>query len=155
MYHSEIMEFVIGASEAADGCDVPVFAAIAIGTYMVSFAKNESERLGKPWYHAEFLAIKMAYEKRDGIGYLDDASIYVNLEPCHFCAAALERVRIKNIFFGAYDSKCGAITNNARLFDHSQIRPNVVGGIQEERCSRVISGFFERLRHSNSVLKDE
>jgi tRNA(Arg) A34 adenosine deaminase TadA len=150
MYYPDIMESVIRTSEEACGGEVPVFAAIAVGDVVLGFSGNESEAFGKPWYHAEFLAIQQVYEKAPGIGYLSEASIYVNLEPCAFCAAALGRVRIKNIFFGAYDSKCGAITHGAMIFNHTLGKPNIIGGIQEERCSRVISRFFRRVRDNET-----
>ncbi|MDR2458613.1 MAG: hypothetical protein LBD43_00760 [Holosporales bacterium] len=150
MYHPDVMESIIKASEEACSVEVPIFAAIAIGDVVLSFAGNESEASRKPWYHAEFLAVQNVYEKYQDIRYLDEASIYVNLEPCSFCAAALERVRIKNIFFGAYDSKCGAVVHNAMIFDHALKKPSIIGGIQEERCSRVISRFFDKVRNNES-----
>ncbi|MDR1365029.1 MAG: hypothetical protein LBJ42_00390 [Holosporales bacterium] len=141
------MKSVIKASEESCGEEIPVFAAVAVESTVLSFSGNESEASRKPWRHAEFLAIEKAYEKLPGTRYLDEASIYVNLEPCSFCASILERVRIKNIFFGAYDSKCGGVIHNARIFDYSLTKPHIVGGIQEERCSLIISEFFERLRN--------
>jgi tRNA(adenine34) deaminase len=140
------MEFVISSSEKISNGEVPVFAAIAINDSIIATARNESETSCKPWFHAEFLAIQRAYDKRPGNRYLSDASLYVNLEPCVFCAAALEKIRIGNIFFGAYDLKCGAVANNLRVFDRSFVKPNIVGGIQEERCSKIISEFFKKIR---------
>ena len=127
------------------GDEVPVCAAIAIGNEIISTSTNEVEKNQRPWHHAEFLAIEKACEKLQ-TKYLDTASLYVNLEPCAFCVAVLEKVRIKEIFFGAYDSKCGAITHGIRLFDQSMIKPNIIGGIQERSCSETISKFFDNLR---------
>ncbi len=145
MYSREVMEFVISSSEVMCGDEVPIVATVAVENEMVSHAENQVERRKKPWYHAEFLAITDACEKLQ-TKYLDKASIYVNLEPCAFCASLLEKVRIKDIFFGAYDMKCGAIENGIRLFDHSMVKPHIIGGIQEQRCSNVIKKFFEGIR---------
>ncbi|MDR3224360.1 MAG: hypothetical protein LBT03_02140 [Holosporales bacterium] len=140
------MEFVVFEAGRMRGREVPVFAVIAIDDDIVSIGRNRSEETGRPWHHAEFVAVEAFYDRHPDRRYLDDASLYVNLEPCNFCAALLERVRIKDIFFGAYDQKCGAIVNNARIFEYSPIKPNIIGGFQEHKCSRIISCFFEKLR---------
>ena len=145
MYSQEIMEFAISSSEAECGDEVPVVAVVAIGKEIISVAKNQVELCKRPWYHAEFLAISDACASLQ-TRYLDMASIYATLEPCAFCASLLEKVRIKNVFFGAYDVKCGAIEHGIRLFDHSTISPHIIGGIQEQRCSNIIKNFFERIR---------
>ena len=145
MYNKEIMEKVIIKAEELCNDEVPVVAAIAIGNDIITVCGNEVEASGRPWNHAEFLAIQRSLEILT-TRYLDDASLYVTLEPCAFCAAALEKVRIKNIFFGAYDPKCGAIFHNVNLFQHSLVKPNIIGGIQEGRCSKILSNFFKDLR---------
>jgi tRNA(adenine34) deaminase len=143
MYHREIMEAVITKAEECGGAEVPVVAAVAVGRDVVAFATNEVEATNVPWNHAEFIAVERALAVL-GDRFLEKASIYATLEPCAFCAATLEKVRIKNIFFGAYDPKNGAIEHNARLFNTSLIKPNVVGGIQEARCARILRDFFAR-----------
>lgn len=148
MFFPEIMEYVVSCSENILNDEVPVYSVIALGSQIISESPNEVEKTHKPWMHAEYLAIEKACDLLKS-RYLDNASIYVNLEPCAFCAAMLEKVRVKNIFFGAYDSKCGAIVHNVRLFDHSLIHPNIIGGIQEERCSKTISNFFKNLRNDD------
>ena len=139
------MEFVISSSEAERGDEVPVVAAIAVSNKILSIANNRVEKYQKPWFHAEFLAVIEACEMLK-TKYLDMASIYVTLEPCAFCASLLEKVRIRDIFYGAYDTKCGAIEHGIKLFDHSMIKPRIIGGIQEQRCSTVIKNFFKRIR---------
>lgn len=141
------MDYAISSAELMSGNEVPVFATIAIDNKIISTSSNEVESSKKPWFHAEFLAIEKACEILKS-KYLDNASLYVTLEPCAFCAAMLEKVRIKNIFFGAYDEKCGAITHNIRLFEHSLVKPNIIGGIQETRCSKLITKFFKDLRNN-------
>lgn len=145
MYSPLIMDQVISVAEGMSFGEVPVFSAVAIDEKIIATAGNDVEGGKVAWRHAEFLAVEKACEIL-GTKYLETASIYVTLEPCAFCASVLEKVRIKDIFFGAYDPKCGAITHNVRLFDHSTIKPNIVGGIQEERCSKILKAFFEKLR---------
>ncbi|MDR0640812.1 MAG: nucleoside deaminase [Holosporales bacterium] len=139
------MDFVIGRAMDSDSREVPVAAAVVRNGEIISSATNAVESYGIPWNHAEFLAISDALKKLNS-RYLDDSSIYITLEPCAFCAALLEKVRIKDIFFGAYDPKCGAIAHNIKLFESSLIKPNIIGGIQEERCSILLKNFFNNLR---------
>jgi tRNA(Arg) A34 adenosine deaminase TadA len=96
-----------------------------------------------PIMHAEFMVVSEALRKLQ-TKYLDNASLYVTLEPCMFCSSLLEKVRIKNIFFGAYSPKTGAIVHGARVFETSLHKPNIIGGIKEERCSRVLTEFFKK-----------
>jgi tRNA(Arg) A34 adenosine deaminase TadA len=145
MYHVDVMDRVVSAAEALDGPDVPVVSAVAVGPDIVSIAANDVVFTGIPWNHAEFLAVRYAL-RRIGGRYLGGADLYVTLEPCSFCAALLEKVRRGGRFFGAYDPKCGAIFHNTRLFEISKIRPRIVGGIQEQRCSAIMRNFFERVR---------
>lgn len=147
MFSSEIMDYAISRSELISGNEVPVYAVISIDNKIISESQNNVEKLNKPWLHAEFLALQKACDILES-KYLNNASIYINLEPCSFCAAMLEKVRIKDIFFGAYDPKCGAIIHNSRIFDHSLTKPNIIGGVQEKRCSKIISDFFEKLRET-------
>ncbi len=147
MFSSEIMEYVISRSESISGDEIPVFSVVVINDNIISESQNYVETYNKPWMHAEFLALQKACELLN-TKYLNNADIYVNLEPCSFCASMLEKVRIKSIFFGTYDTKCGAITHNSRIFDHSLTKPNIIGGIQEKRCSKIISSFFEKLREN-------
>ena len=144
------MEFVISSAEKLiDGAEIPIYAAVAIDSKIIAASSNEVEKNNKSWHHAEFLAITKACEIL-GTKYLDTASLYVNLEPCAFCAAALEKVRIKNIFYAAYDHKCGAIIHGVRFFDNSMIKPNIIGGIQEQRASELLTRFFKKLRNAKN-----
>ena len=147
MYSAEIMEFIISSSEKVEE-EVPIVAAVAVGLDLLAVYSNQVELRKQPWAHAEFLAIQKACEILD-TKHLDMASIYINLEPCAFCASALEKVRIKEIFFGAYDAKCGAIVHGTRLFDQSMVKPKIIGGIQEQRCSEIIKKFFINMRKEN------
>lgn len=148
------MDRIICIAESLNHDEVPVVAAVVDENgEIISISANEVESSNCPWFHAEFLAISKAIDIFN-TRYLDNASIYVTLEPCAFCAAVLEKVRITNIFFGAYDTKFGAIYHNSNLFQHSLIKPNILGGIQEERCSIIMKRFFEKLRgNENGKVK--
>ncbi len=139
------MEKVILLSECSESNEIPVTAIIAIKNQEISIAQNKVEQTRFVWEHAEYVAVKCACEKLN-TKYLDMASIYVNLEPCEFCSALLSAVRIKNIFFGAYNSRGGGITHNARIFDKTTRQPFIIGGIQEARCSKLLSSFFKKIR---------
>jgi tRNA(adenine34) deaminase len=139
------MNAVIEKSAECDNGEIPVASALALRGEIIAIACNEVESTGIPWHHAEFLVIKRTLEILE-TRYLEYADLYVTLEPCAFCASVLEKVRISSIFFGAYDPKCGAIVHNIRLFDHSLVKPTIIGGIQEPICSHILRRFFEKLR---------
>jgi tRNA(adenine34) deaminase len=150
------MNAVIEMAEECRNGEVPVAAAIVFEGKIVAISTNDVETSGIPWRHAEFVAISEALKKL-GVRYLDKASLYVTLEPCAFCSAAIEKVRMRDIFFGAYDTKCGAIAHTIRLFDHSMVKPRIIGGIQEERCSSILRKFFGKMRSTGkrNVIEDE
>ncbi len=148
MYIPSVMDFVISTAEgtlSSDIKEIPVCAAIVINSEIISMECNMVNQLASPLMHAEFIVISNAIQKLQ-TKYLDTASIYITLEPCSFCSAALEKIRIKNIFFGAYSYKTGSITHGCRTFDHSTHKPNIIGGIQERRCANIIMQFFQKIR---------
>jgi tRNA(Arg) A34 adenosine deaminase TadA len=138
------MEAVVSSARegvANNGGEVPVCAIIAIRSEIISRACNMVESSNVPFMHAEFVAVNEALRKLN-TRYLNAASIYITAEPCSFCSAALEKVRIKDIFFGAYSEKTGAIEHGCRLFETSLHRPNIIGGLFEKECSALLSTFF-------------
>ncbi len=143
------MNFVVGSSRgilSSSSLEIPIFAVIAMGDDIISYSGNRVEELKNPLMHAEYISVITSLQKLK-TKYLDEMSLYVNLEPCCFCASVLEKVRIQNIFFGAYDPKCGGIEHNARIFDSSLHKPkNIIGGIRESECSNIIKEFFKKLR---------
>ena len=147
MFFPEIMNRVVESSEGIDNSEVPVVAAIAIENKIIALGQNEVEHKNCPFAHAEFICVQKALATLSS-RYLSDASIYINLEPCMFCSALLEKVRIKEIFFGAYDPKAGGIYHNAKVFDHSLYKPKIIGGIQEIKCKEIIKTFFNKIRQN-------
>jgi tRNA(Arg) A34 adenosine deaminase TadA len=148
MYFPGIMRSVLEdcRSVADSSSEVPVAATIALESRIVSKSTNQVESSNNPLYHAEFLAILSALRALDS-KYLNTASLYVSMEPCSFCASALARVRIKEIFFGAYDPKEGGIYHNSKIFETSIHKPEqIIGGIMETEFSTILKEFFRKLR---------
>ena len=76
-----------------------------------------------------------------------NSTLFITLEPCIMCAAAISEVQIQKVFFGAYDLKKGAIENGVRLFaNNSYYKPEIYSGILEEKCSHLMKNFFLELR---------
>ncbi|MDR2074857.1 MAG: nucleoside deaminase [Holosporales bacterium] len=151
MYFESIMEEVISRIESdSNTAEIPIWAAIAVNDEIISISGNMVEQQRSSLMHAEFIVVLEALQKLQ-TKYLCEASLYVTLEPCVLCSSVLEKVRIKDIFFGAYSPKTGAIVHGARVFETSLHKPNIIGGIQEERCSRILKKFFD----NNSEYVDD
>jgi tRNA(Arg) A34 adenosine deaminase TadA len=114
---------------------------------VIAKAHNLKERLKSPCAHAEILAINEACRKIDN-WRLTGAEMYVTLEPCTMCAAAISFARIKNLYFGAYDEKGGAVVNGIKFYEQKTChhKPNVVGGILENECAQILKDFFKNKR---------
>lgn len=125
--------------------EIPVGAVIVKNGEIIAFAHNKKEELQDVTAHAEILAIKMA---QDGLRRwrLDDCDMYVTLEPCPMCASAIIQSRIKNVYFGSYDTQYGALGSalDLRIVHNSKLK--VYGGIQEEDCDKILEDFFKSIR---------
>lgn len=97
--------------------------------------------------HAEIRAIQKACKKL-GQNRLRGLDMYVTLEPCTMCAAAISFARIRELYFGAYDPKGGAVTNGVRFYEQNTChhKPEVSGGILENECSAILKDFFRAKR---------
>jgi len=130
--------------------EVPIGAVIIHKGRIIGRAHNQVERLKDPTAHAEILAITCASNYLN-TKWLNDASLYVTIEPCSMCAGALVLSRIKNLIYGSNDPKagaCGSIINiaaNKRLNHRVKIRK----GILEQECGYLLKGFFSRIRSSS------
>ena len=135
------------AREAAALGEVPVGAVVTLGDEIVAEASNAMRGSVDPTAHAEMVAIRAAAAKL-GTPRLDECTLWVTLEPCAMCAAAVAAARMKALRFGAEDSKGGGVVNGPRIFAQPTChhRPEVLGGIGEEESAALLRGFFEERR---------
>ena len=132
------------AAAAAARGDVPVGAVLVDSEGRVLAAGgNRTEADHDPTAHAEMVVLR-AGAARLGAARLTECDLYVTLEPCAMCAAAIGFARLRRLYFGAYDPKGGAVQHGPRLFDQptTHHRPEVYGGIEERRSSELLRGFF-------------
>ena len=117
---------------------------------IIASTHNLSQHSEDATAHAEILAIREAC-KRLKQNRLWDLDMYVTLEPCTMCSAAISFARIKNLYFGAYDEKGGAVINGVKFYEQKTChhKPNVIGGILEEQCSQLLKDFFKNKRHKD------
>jgi tRNA(Arg) A34 adenosine deaminase TadA len=132
------------AEEAARIGEVPVGAVLVDAKgHVLAKAGNRVETLSDPTAHAEILALREAARVR-GLPRLEDCDLYVTLEPCALCAAAISFARIRRLYFGAYDPKMGAVEHGPKFFQQPTChhRPEIYGGIEEQRAGELLRGFF-------------
>jgi tRNA(adenine34) deaminase len=135
------------AHDAAAGGEVPVGAVVTCGDELVSEARNAMRGSSDPTAHAEMVAIRAAAEKL-GTSRLDECTLWVTLEPCAMCAAAVSLARIKALRFAAEDPKGGGVVHGARIFAQPTChhRPDVLGGIGDEESAALLRRFFAERR---------
>jgi tRNA(adenine34) deaminase len=135
------------ARAAAAAGEVPVGCVIVRGQEVVARAGNRTLRDRDPTAHAELLSIRAAAAAL-GTERLVDCDLYVTLEPCCMCAAAISFARIRRLYFGAPDPKGGAVENGVRFFAAATChhRPEVYGGIGEREAADLLRGFFAARR---------
>lgn len=135
------------AEEAAERGEVPVGAVLVRDRQIVAAAGNRTIERHDPSAHAELLAIRDAcavFESQR----LPDCDLYVTLEPCTLCAAAISFARIRRLYFGAEDPKAGAVLNGVRFFDQPTCHhsPEVYSGLSETRSAQLLRSFFQARR---------
>jgi tRNA(Arg) A34 adenosine deaminase TadA len=136
----------LAAAAAANG-EVPVGAVVTRGHEVISEAGNMMRSSLDPTAHAEVVAIREA-AMRLGTPRLDDCTLWVTLEPCAMCAAAIALARMKELRFAAEDPKGGAVIHGPRLFTQPTChhRPDVLGGIGEAQAAEQLRAFFSARR---------
>ena len=136
----------LAAEAAADG-EVPVGAVVTLGDEVVAETRNAMRGSNDPTAHAEMEAIRTAGEKL-GTSRLDECTLWVTLEPCAMCAAAIAIARVKALRFGAEDPKGGGVVHGPRIFAQSTChhRPEVLGGIGEAEAAEQLRRFFAERR---------
>lgn len=132
------------ARAAALRGEVPVGAVvIGPGGQVVAQAGNRTRELNDPTAHAEVLAIRAACATL-GSERLPGHDLYVTLEPCPMCAAAISAARIARLYYGAADPKSGGVAQGPRVFSHPQCHhvPEVYDGIAAAEAGAMLTGFF-------------
>lgn len=135
------------AAEAAAAGEVPVGAVVTLGERILAETRNAMRGSNDPTAHAEMEAIRAAGAVL-GTSRLDECTLWVTLEPCTMCAAAIAVARIKALRFGAEDPKGGGVVHGARIFAQPTChhRPDVLGGIGEEEAAEQLRSFFAERR---------
>src|SRR3989440_3144299 len=135
------------ARRAASTGEVPVGAAVLRDGTMVVRAHNETVGRRDPTAHAELLAVQQALSLLQ-TDRLSDCTLYVTLEPCAQCAAAIVLAKLGRVVFGAYDPKAGMAGSVGDLLRHRGLnhRVEVLGGVMADECGELLRGFFEKRR---------
>ena len=138
------------AKQAAENDEVPIGAIVvdSLTGKIIAEAGNQSAHNGDATAHAEILAIQQACKKLNQ-PRLWDMDMYVTLEPCTMCAAAISFVRIKHLYFGATDKKGGAVVSGVKFFEAPTChhRPTVEYGILAEESTKLLQDFFQKNRN--------
>jgi tRNA(Arg) A34 adenosine deaminase TadA len=137
------------AAQSADRGEVPVGCVIVDcrSGEIVASEGNRVEEWKDPTAHAEMVAIKSAAQII-GDTRLNHCDLYVTLEPCPMCAAAISFARVRRLYFGASDKKGGGVENGPRIFNQQTChhRPEVYGGIRETDAAELLKSFFSLRR---------
>ena len=135
------------AENAGKAGEVPIGCVIVRDFEVIATAGNRTLTDRDPTAHAEILAIRQAAE-RIGTERLVDCDLYVTLEPCTMCAAAISFARIRRVYYGAADPKGGAVEHGPRFFAQPTChhRPEVYGGMSESEAAALLRDFFAARR---------
>jgi len=135
------------ARRAASIGEVPVGAAVLREGTVVARAHNETVQRRDPTAHAELLAVRQALSSLQ-TDRLSDCTLYVTLEPCAQCAGAIVLTKVGRVVFGAYDPKAGMAGSVGDVLRHPGLnhRVEVIGGVEEEACGRLLQDFFRDRR---------
>lgn len=131
------------ARDSAAAGEVPVGAVVVVDGQIVGRGRNQPISAHDPTAHAEILALRAAAAKA-GDYRLGGATLYVTLEPCPMCAAAIAHARITRLVFGAWDPRQGAAGSAFNLVasDAMNHRVDALGGVLSEECGALLRGFF-------------
>ncbi|MHB1505984.1 MAG: tRNA adenosine(34) deaminase TadA [Sulfobacillus sp.] len=142
--HSHFLRQALAEAEVALAMgEVPVGAVVVLSGEVIARAHNLRETLHDPTAHAEMLALRQAATQLQD-WRLPDATLYVTLEPCLMCAAAIADSRLKRVVFSAYDPEKGALGSRHHVLGQGpdSRRTEVLGGLMEEEASALLKRFF-------------
>ncbi len=134
---------------AAGENEVPVGAVLVRSGAVLARAHNRCKQLHDPTAHAELLCIREAAAQSGG--RLNGCTLYVTMEPCAMCTGAAVHAKLTRLVFGAFDVRAGCCGSVFDLADHCFLSSVTVwGGILEEECARLLTGFFEARRNGRA-----
>ena len=139
---------ILEAKKAVLFGEVPIGAVIVNNDTQEIIALNHNRMNNKhdATQHAEMLVIQESCNKLES-KYLNNTSIFITLEPCMMCAAAISEVHIDRVYFGAYDENKGSVESTMQIYKKEKFyRPEVYGGISELECSKLLNIFFKKKR---------
>jgi cytosine deaminase len=145
---NRFMEMALEEARAAgERGEVPIGAVVVIDGAAVAVSGNRTRELNDVTAHAEIAAIRMASDKL-GQERLAGADLYVTLEPCTMCAAAISFARIRRLYYGAEDPKGGAVDNGVRFYAQPTCHhaPDVYSGLNETESADMLRAFFSEKR---------
>ncbi|MCR5623628.1 MAG: nucleoside deaminase [Lachnospiraceae bacterium] len=147
MHERFMKEALKQAKKAAKNGDVPIGCVIVMDGEIIARSYNKRNKLRSSLEHAEIICIRKACKKLND-WRLDNAVMYVTLEPCQMCAGAIIQSRISEVYIGAMSGKAGCVGSVVDLlhvekFNHA---PFTIRGLLEDECSEVLSVFFDLLR---------
>ncbi len=150
MYQEEFMLKAIDlAKRARSENEVPIGAVIVKDNKIIGSGYNKRENSKNALSHAEIIAINEACENISNFR-LANADIYVTLEPCAMCAGAIVNARLKNLYFGAFDKRFGAVGSKLNVLDSGlNYKVNFSGGYFEEQIVKMMRDFFVKIREKN------
>ena len=136
------------AQQAANNNEVPVGAVLVDNKThrIINSAHNLIEFTKNSTAHAEMILINNSIDKYKD-KFLKETSMFITLEPCAMCAAAISEMRVNRIYFGAYDEKKGSLESLMKIYNNKNYYiPEVYGGINEVECSNLLKNFFKKRR---------
>lgn len=149
-------EAIKEAKKAEDIMEVPIGCVIVLNDEIIARGHNLKESLQNALYHAEMVAIHEACKKQKS-WRLEDAELYVTLEPCPMCAGGMIMSRVKRVIYGTKDPRAGCAGTLMNLLDDERFnhRCEVVSGVLEEECAEMLVSFFKKLRARGRRKKKE
>ena len=135
------------ALKAVEKDEVPIGAVIVVDGKIIARAHNLMEKTQLATAHAEILAINKACKKLKS-WRLDNAEMYITVEPCAMCAGAIANARIKTVYFGAYEEKSGCAESKYPVLTDNGLNHTVqfVGGVERDICANIIKNYFKAKR---------
>lgn len=135
------------AKIAFDEDEVPIGAVIVENGKIIASSYNQNRVKIDPTAHAEILALREAAQKKQ-THFLDDCDLYVTVEPCAMCMAAISFAKIKNIYYGVKEEKFGAVESSANFINSENCyhKPEIYSGIGEDEAKELMQRFFKEKR---------